>query len=229
MATLRRLQRWLEEQPLHDEKSLTKLARRGWFLGPRMPVAAIPRLGRAVEGTPNGVDGVVGQHVRRHLDHIEAALIESYPHRSHLFQEAFWAHRECKYSLSIQAFLREADGIFYERFGKFLFSEKGKVAVSAFSSEVRGRFFQAVLYPITANIPLWMDTRSLDDTFVGLNRHQVIHGIKVDYNTELSSLKAISLLDNLVWVLSRPAMLSADTDSTARQRRTGLEPSLNSS
>ena len=205
MATLQRLHRWLVEQPLHDKESLTKLARRGWFLGPHMPVAAIPKLGRAVESTPNEVDMVVGLYVRRHLDNIEAALIESYPHRSNLLWEAFGAHRECKYSLSIQAFLTQSDGIFYERFGKLLFSEKGKDAVNAFSSEVRGHFFQAVLYPLTANVPLWAHTRSLDDTFEGLNRHQVIHGMRVDYNTELSSLKAISLLDNLLWVLNRPA------------------------
>ena len=86
---------------------------------------------------------VVGLYVRRHLDNIEAALIESYPHRSNLLWEAFGAHRECKYSLSIQAFLTQSDGIFYERFGKLLFSEKGKDAVNAFSSEVRGHFFQA--------------------------------------------------------------------------------------
>ena len=205
MATLRRLHRWLEEQPLHDKESLTKLARRGWFLGPRMPVAAIPRLGSAVEVTPNEVDVVVGQYVRRNLDDIEAVLIESYPHRSHLLREAFEAHRECKYSLSIQAFLTQADGIFYERFEKHLFSKRGPGAISAFSSEVTGRFFQAVLHPLTLAIPLWEDTHRLSNTFEGLNRHQVLHGMKADYNTALNSLKPIPLLDNLVWVLNRPA------------------------
>ena len=200
-----RLHRWLEEQPEHDKESLTKLARRGWFLGPRMPVAAIPQLGSAVEATPNDVDVAVGQHVRRHLDDIEAALIETYPHRSHLFREAFGAHRECWYSLSIGAFLEQADGIFCEKFGSLLFTKGRSDAVSAFSSEVTGRFFQAVLHPLTVAIPLWEDTRRLPDTFDGLNRHQVLHGMKADYDTELNSLRAISLLDNLVWVLNRPA------------------------
>ena len=205
MATLRRLHHWLEEQPLRDKESLTKLAHRGWFLGPRMSVAAIPRLGRAVEGMPDEVDVAVGQHVRRHLDDIEAALIETYPHRAHLLHDGFWTHRQCKYAASIPFFLNQADGIFYDRFEKFLFSKKGSGAVSAFSSELTGRFFQAVLHPLTLVIPLWEDTRRLSDTFDGLNRHQVIHGMKADYDTELNSLKAISLLDNLVWVLNRPA------------------------
>ena len=199
------LRRWLEEQPKHDKESLTKLARMGWFLGPRMPVAAIPRLGSAVGSFPDEVDVVVGQHVRRHLDDIEEVLIESYPHRSHLFQDAFWAHREGKYSLSIQAFLTQADGIFCDRFGQHLFRKGGKEVVSTFSSEVRGRFFQATLHPLTQSTPLWEDSRSLEDTFDGLNRHQVLHGMKVDYNTELNSLKAASLLDYLSWVLDRRA------------------------
>ena len=205
MATLRRLLSWLEEQPLHDRESLTKLARRGWFIGPRMPVAVIPQLGSAVEGRPNEVDVVVGQHVRRHIDDIEAVLVKSYPHRSQPLQEAFGAHRECKYALSIPVFHTQADGIFYERLEKHLFSNRRPGAVSALSSEVTGRFFQAVLHPLTLPIPLWEDTRRLSDTFEGLNRHQVLHGMKADYNTELSSLKAISLLDNLLRVLNRPA------------------------
>ena len=205
MATLLRLLRWLEQQPFQDKESLTKLAHRGWFLGPRMPVAAIPRLGSAVEGMPNEVDLAVAQHVRRQLDHIEAALIKTYPLRAHLFQEAFGAHRESKYILSIPVFLKQADGIFYDRFGSSLFTKEGRGAVSAFRSEVTGRFFRAVLYPFTVDTPLWMHTATLNDTFEGLNRHQVLHGLTTDYGTELNSLKAISLLDNLVWVLNRSA------------------------
>ena len=199
------LHRWLEEQPEHDKESLTKLAVRGWFLGPDVPVSSIPQLGHAVDGTPDEVDIVVGQYIRRRLDVIESALIKSYPDRSHLFKEAFEAHRERRYSLSIRAFLAEADGVFHDRFGKPLFTRKRNDAVSAFMSEVTGRFFQAHLHPLTQVIPLWEDTRRLPDTFEGLNRHQVLHGIKADYDTETNSLKAISLLDYLVWVLNRPA------------------------
>ena len=197
--------RWLEKQPLRDRESLTKLACRGWFLGPRFPVGAIPQLGSSVEITPDDVDEVVARHVRWHLDDIEAALIGFYPLRSYLFQEAFWAHRDSRYSLSILAFLAQADGIFRERFGKQLFRQGSEGAVRAFSSEVRGRFFQAHLHPLTQPIPLWVDSRYLGDDFEGLNRHQVLHGMQVDYNTELNSLKAISLLDYLSWMLNTRA------------------------
>ena len=199
------LHRWLEEQPEHEKESLTKLAVRGWFLGPDVPVSAIPQLGHAVDGTPDEVDVVVGQYIRRRLDDIEAALIKSYPGRSHLFREAFKAHRERRYSLSIRAFLAEADGIFHDRFGKLLFTRERNDALSAFKSGVRGRFFQAHLHPLTQAIPLWKYASDLPETFDGLNRHQVLHGMKADWDSELNSLRAISLFDYLVWVLNRPA------------------------
>ncbi len=205
MATLLRILRWLEKQPLRDRESLTKLAHRGWFLGPRFPVGTIPQLGSSVEIRPSDVDEVVARHVRQHLDDIEATLIGLYPSRTYLFQEAFWAHREGRYSLSIQAFLTQADGIFCDRFGKQLFRGGSQEAASDFRSEVRGRFFQAHLHSLTQSIPLWMDSRCLGDDFEGLNRHQVLHGMKVDYNTELNSLQAVSLLDYLSWVLNRQA------------------------
>ena len=88
-------------------------------------------------------------HVRQNLDDTEAALIGFYSSRTYLFQEAFWAHREGRYSLSIQAFLTQADGIFCDRFGKQLFRGGSQEAVSDFSSEVRGRFFQAHLHSLT--------------------------------------------------------------------------------
>ena len=41
------------------------------------------------------------------------------------------------------------------------------------------------------------------DPFVGLNRHQVLHGESVDYDTEQNSLKAISLLTYLRWIFNK--------------------------
>lgn len=199
-----RIRYWLEVQPRRDRESLTKLAHRGWFLGPNWPVSAISVLGRQVEVAPHDVDEDVGQYIGRNLD-IEARLVESYPHRSKLLQEGFWAHRKQKYALSIPLFLAQADGLFYDRFQENLFRKRGREdAAKGFTSEVKGLFFRAVLYPLSESTPLWEDSRSLEENFGGLNRHQVLHGMKVDYDTEISSLKAISLLDYLNWVLNRP-------------------------
>ena len=58
---------------------------------------------------------VFRQPLKTRLDIIEEALIDSYPHRGHLFQQAFEAHREGKYGLSIPVFLTQADGIFWDQ------------------------------------------------------------------------------------------------------------------
>lgn len=201
-----RIKYWLEEQPKRDRQSLMKLAQRGWFLGPHWPVSAIPKLGAAIVEEPDEVDMDVAQYIRGHLDNIEIRLVELYPRRSHLFTEGFWAHRQRRYALSIPVFLSQADGLFYDRFDKNLFMTKGRTeAVSDFGSEVIGLFFQAVLHPLGESIPLWEGTHYLEENFEGLNRHQVLHGIRMDYGTEINSLRAISFLDYLAWVLNRSA------------------------
>ena len=62
------------------------------------------------------------------------------------------------------------------------------------------------LHPLEVTLPLWMskgDRAKRRDLFVRLNRHQVLHGEPVDYGTEENSLKAISLLNYLHWILSQ--------------------------
>ena len=56
---------------------------------------------------------------------------------------------------------------------------------------------------LQSTLPLWMNERERHnwmkkhrtDYFPGLNRHEVLHGISVDYGTETNSLKAISFLN----------------------------------
>lgn len=202
-----KIQRWLEEQPEEDRESLTQLAvQTGWFFGPRMPVGIITWLGKASKEAPSEVDQIMSGLVQENLDHTEVHLSEAYPNRSHLLMEAFWAHRSGNYALSIPVLLAQADGIFYDRCeGKLFFEKKGKKTIRDFSSKVAGKFFQAHVHPLTVDTPLWMHSKGLNSTFSGLNRHQVLHGMKVDYNTELNSLKAIAFLDHLSWMLNRPA------------------------
>ena len=184
-----------------------------------MAVSDIPRLGKAVECHPDEVDAYFGQHIRANLDEIEEELVRYCPHRSEFFEKGFRAHREGDYKTSIQHFLIQADGLFNDRYGRAgagneslssKYSREKQIKTFIDSESLAGRsFMQAHLHPFMESIPLWNHTRYLDDTFEGLNRHQVIHGTSVRYGTELNSLKAVSLLSCLSWVLySREVQLS---------------------
>ena len=202
------LRDWLEEQPERDKQSLAKLADRGWFLDPNMPVANIGLLARAIEEYPNDVDTAYSGFIRNRLDEIEWELVAAYPSRNHLLRDAFEAHRKAQYTLSVPVFLTQADGIFRERFNKELYDSKRQgvsraITDNTYRSSCQDRFFRAVLEPFKVPSPLWNSQGELDKAFTGLNRHQVLHGMSTDYDVELNSLRAVSLLSNLRWVLNR--------------------------
>jgi len=51
-------------------------------------------------------------------------------------------------------------------------------------------------------LPISASEHERGDAFVGLNRHQVLHGESTQYGTEMNSLKAISLLNYVAHILT---------------------------
>ena len=79
-------------------------------------------------------------------------------------------------------------------------------AYSEYVSQISNSHIVIYLHPLSIPLPLWMNRNERaerGDPCVGLNRHQVLHGESVDYGTEQNSLKAISLLSYLRWILSK--------------------------
>ena len=79
-----------------------------------------------------------------------------------------------------------------------------KEATGKYASQILG-YTANYLHPLEITLPLWMsegDRAKGGGPFAKLNRHQVLHGESVDYGTEENSLKAISLLNYLHWILS---------------------------
>ena len=187
---------------------LQRLGEEGWFLDPEMPASLLQKVERLFDEHPDEIAEGLSNFFRTRLDVIEEALIDSYPHRGHLFQQAFEAHREGKYGLSIPVFLTQADGIFWEQTSEKqnLFMSSRERAYSEYVSQISNSHIVIYLYPLSIPLPLWMNRNERaerGDPCVGLNRHQVLHGESVDYGTEQNSLKAISLLSYLRWILSK--------------------------
>lgn len=173
-----------------------------------MPVSLLQETERLFDEHPDEIAEGLSNFFRTRLDVIEEALIDSYPHRGHLFQQAFEAHREGKYGLSIPVFLTQADGIFWEQTSEkqnlFMSSIQRERAYSEYVSQISNSHIVIYLHPLSIPLPLWMNRNERaerGDPCVGLNRHQVLHGESVDYGTEQNSLKAISLLSYLRWIL----------------------------
>ena len=90
----------------------------GWFPDLKMTPRMFNRLGELEQGD---VNQEVGNWFKGRLSQIEAELVKAYPKRSRLIYQAFWAHSEEKFSLSILSLLSQANGIWNEELSTDVF------------------------------------------------------------------------------------------------------------
>lgn len=173
------------------------LAARGWYFDPELPITALrPVLTCFVEGRETEVDDFLVKHFSSRLDVLQAELLAAYPKRSEVLSHAFSAHRVGHYHLSIPVFLAQADGICAEVFGGKLFQKKRRIPQVAIQIErlqiddFSGAFLSVLGLPggMCAN-------EEFRDKYPDcLNRHEILHGIDVNYGTALNGWKSLSLL-----------------------------------
>jgi len=199
----------LQEWPQNQREATIKLANHGWYIDPGMPITASTKLARALDDA-NGetVSEELSKYFREKTDEIEKRLILRYPHRNHIIHDAFDAHRNGLFNLSIPVILTQADGIWWDAYSSSLF-QKGKRTskVKERFREDRNLIFSAFFGVLEENVPLWMSEPDRNREFSKLrpsqlNRHLVLHGETIEYGTEENSLKAISFLGWLCWMLN---------------------------
>lgn len=185
-----------------EKAALGLLAEEGWFFNPEIPVSILHEIESRIRENSDKVWDWLDDFFRNHLDSVEQRLLISYPKRARVLTHAFRAHRRDEYSLSIPVFLAQADGIFSEIFPKkslFMYGKR-ESAINARASRAGEEWIEVFLYPLSLPLPLWMPEFLRGESFSGLNRHQILHGESVDYDTERNSLKAVSLLGYLHWI-----------------------------
>ena len=186
-----------------DRRLVSVLIERGWYPDPRMAPIQLALLSSYSDSEPDAIEEIMQKVFRERLDSIEAKLVVEYPQRAAILQEAFDAHRESKYNLSVPVLLAQADGIWYDRIALNLFSGGTKKAIEALADQVKdanSREFVRAL--ITPDWPLALTEKHRSDDFSDLNRHLVAHGKSTDYGTEENSLRAVAFLNYCAFVLA---------------------------
>ena len=169
-----------------------EIEQQGWFPDLGMTPGMMRRLATL---EPSAVNKAIGEWYKGRLTEIEAELIGDYPNRSRLISNAFWAHREEKYSLSIVSLLTQVDGVWHDSLSMNLFKKgKREKTLRRFSVKDQRSVRALFLSPLGNPLEIWSrkHPKGLSDS--ELNRHSVLHGIDTDYDTEENSLKAISIL-----------------------------------
>ena len=214
--TQRFVKKFLEENKLiaglYKDTIRKYLADRGWYVAGSLYGNQYPALEEAIkENRDSEVEDFLQSHVRSRVQEIQRDACERWPNRSRIMNDAFEAHSNGKYTLSVPVFLAQADGICYEILKAYLFTNySGKVVQQVKELEREhpsttplARSFLELLLEASG---LRMNTRRRDKlkaagvSISPLNRPGVLHGIDSDYGTESNSLRSISLLSFLVEV-----------------------------
>ncbi|RPE82060.1 hypothetical protein EDC50_1266 [Vulcaniibacterium tengchongense] len=186
--------------PARVKENLVALAAAGWYLDPEMAVSDIVHFKEDLENdSAEEVSDELAEHFRSSLERIEKTLCADHPLRAHLLKDAFAAHREGKYSLSIPALFAQADGICFDLTGHWIFTGNG---VSRFAKRIDPETIErAYLEPLLRAIPIKESSQQRRAKVSQLNRHAVMHGESTDFPTEVNGLKAISFVNFVSHVL----------------------------
>ena len=204
--TIERFIQGMEQCRREELVALEMMAEIGWYIDPEMPPwTASTKCANALrEGNKNKVVEAITEYYQQQAESIELKLKSSYRHREQVLHDAFNAHREGKYNLSIPVFLAQADGMWWEKFNTNLSSREGRCAgIQRVMSQVKVDYFSTISL-LLKPIPLFKSKSERDITFDELNRHQILHGEVFNYGTEQNSIKMISFLSYLCGVLDYP-------------------------
>ncbi|MDH5824216.1 hypothetical protein QFW77_14640 [Luteimonas sp. RD2P54] len=204
-TTFEDIARQLRGLPDEARAHLAVLMDQGWCLDPEMPHTWGRDLAAAFhEGEEQQAEQWLIDYFESRLEEIEQTLVARHPTRRAIIADAFQAHREGRYSLSIPALLAQADGVIHDRHPqRQLFSRNRDVnlveVLSKLPEEDMRAIFVAAFY---VDISLTRRTKLLPPGFHGLNRHAVLHGIDPNYGTEINSLRAVSILNLASYLVS---------------------------
>ena len=190
-----------------DVEILRTVIRHGWYPTANMSAGQVADLAGELEDPDEeraaSAHEVFINKFREDADTIEQRLATQFPDRAQAISDAFAAHRQAKFSLSIPVFLAQADGITSDRLGETLFSSKTIQMAEGLASEVKeGILRKLFLGLMWSEWPLALPVNQRPDNFSGLNRHQVMHGEVSDYGTEVNSLQAMALLNFCSFILT---------------------------
>ena len=195
---------------LFEQESLRRLAQHGWYPPSDTSLMQLNMwadgLGDPDEDRAESARRIGFKIFREDAHKIKQALVDQFPHRASIIQEAFDAHWDGRYNSSVLLFLVQADGICQEAIGngKSIYSRRTITDASNLVDHVPEGILRALFIGLMwEDWPLTLSQTRRPDGFSELNRHQVVHGESTDYGTEENSLKAMSFLNFCAFVFEK--------------------------
>jgi len=196
-----------QELPNHIQEALLLLGKNGWYLDLEMSLPTLWHLRNILdEGNLLKAENILIEYFESRLSEIEKSILKKFPSRKHLLKAAFNAHRRKEYCLSIPLFLAQTDGICKEIIRQYLFMKSNRKPQTAIYVDqiTNDTFMAAILSPLAEILPINASENERPRNFNGLNRHMVLHGESLDYGSKVNGLKAISLINYVIFVTDIP-------------------------
>lgn len=208
------LKELMDGLPERSKRVMVLAAQRGWFFGWDDSLEDVVKLIDSLEtAEPEAIDEVLMTYYRDNLTQQAERLMALYGERAEAISAATESHLRgstAGYLLSIPVFTAQTDGILTDLTGvPSAFIRVGTAREMAGPKRIRELLKdspsdQDLVHPLIVleSFPLFRSTRQRNEiaagqpnqTFDDLNRHQIMHGEKSDYGSEINSLKAFSFL-----------------------------------
>ncbi len=198
------LVRAVEGAEARTANALRVLAQHGWYLDPDMvPSEAFARADEFATGRADAAHAWLRAKFDARLDDIEAMLCAKSPARAKFFRSALAAHRRGDYAASIPLLLAQADGLCWDVTKVQLYARReGRSRLESRLAFTEGTTLRAtVLIALLEPAPISAPEKERTHLTDYLNRHVVLHGESLDYDTALNSARAISLVTFVAWAL----------------------------
>lgn len=189
----------LDEDRKQTPHQVRTLARHGWYMPPDLTPGEARTLTESLDhGRATEVEARLTAYFDGRLDDIEATLCRRAPTRERFLRSALAAHRRGDYAAAIPLMLTQADGLCRDLTGNHLFHRHDKF--KAHFQNVRP-FVLALLSAVLEKMPLSAGETERAGKAGLFNRHAILHGESLDYDSAANSSRAISLLVYLSWAL----------------------------
>lgn len=195
-----------EEETVMLQEINRKLIPYGWFFSPSLPAFSAREIYEQLknDGTEAVIEAITKYFSNKACEVIINSICSKteFGSRTHIIKDAFQAHCQEKYTLSVPVFLAQAGGAFMDHFGRELYDIRKKRYLNKNISFLQSinimvNDFETLVQDVLAK-SYGIKKRMPGGTFA---RHPILHGRSTDYGTKKNSIRAILFLDYVSFII----------------------------
>lgn len=202
LNTFEEIGKRLNENSEKTPKDVLLIAQHGWFIDLDSESSLTFNVADEIKkGELDAANTLLIEYYKDNLERIFQKLIQRHSNRKEIITQIFHGFQEGYYSLIIPSVLSQVDGICFDFTKKKFFikdrENKYLPQVTSVLEDYVETYLSLYLSPLQHQTPIMVREKEINTFPCHLNRHEILHGVNVDYGTEINCLKVISLLKYL--------------------------------